>query len=56
VSGHLAHGLLREAAGSRLLGPLFADDRWAVAGFGDGAGTEDIVAVATVAAAGLRGV
>jgi phosphotransacetylase len=56
VSGHLAHGLLREAAGSRLLGPLFADDRWAVAGFGDGARTEDIVAVATVAAAGLRGV
>lgn len=56
VSGHLAHELLRDAAGFRVLGPLFVDDHCAVAGLSEGAGTEDIVAVAIVAAAGLRGV
>ncbi len=54
VSGHLAHGLLRDAAAARTLGPLFPEGRWAVAGL-EGSQHDDIVAVAAVAAAGLRG-
>jgi len=55
VSGHLAHEFLRDAAGSRVIGPLFPGDRWAVVGLGAGTEADDIVAVASVAAAGLRG-
>lgn len=54
VSGHLAHGLLRDAAGARILGPLLPEERWAVAGLAEASGIDDIVAVAAVAAAGLR--
>jgi len=55
VSGHLAHEFLRDAAESRVIGPLFPGDRWAVVGLGAGSEADDIVAVASVAAAGLRG-
>jgi phosphotransacetylase len=55
VSGHLAHGLLRDAAAARILGPLFPEERWVVAGLTGETAAEDIVAVAAVAAAGLRG-
>lgn len=55
VSGHLAHEFLRDAAASRVIGPLFPGDRWAVVGLGAGSEADDIVAVASVAAAGLRG-
>jgi phosphotransacetylase len=54
VSGHLAHALLRDAGAVRVWGPLFPHDRWAVAGPAEGS-DDDIVAVATVAAAGLAG-
>jgi hypothetical protein len=53
VSGHLAHALLRDATAARIWGPLFPDERWAVAGLSDGLLTDDIVAVATLAAAGI---
>lgn len=55
VAGHLAQVLLRDAASLSSWGPLYPGDRWAFAGVPDGAGHNDIVAVAALAAAGLTG-
>ncbi len=55
VSGHLAGLLLRDAAGLRSWGPLFPGGAWTLAGVPEGASPADIVAVATLAAAGVAG-
>ncbi len=55
VSGHLAELLLRDAAGLRAWGPLFPGGAWTLAGVPEGASPADIVAVATLAAAGVAG-
>lgn len=53
VSGHLAQLLLRDAAGRKTLGPLYAGGIWTLAGVPEGATPNDVVSVAIVAAAGL---
>lgn len=55
VAGHLAELLLRDAAGLRAWGPLFPGESWTLAGVPEGATPADIVAVATLAAAGVAG-
>lgn len=54
VSGHLAHALVRDTTATHVWGPIFPGERWVVAGVEDGAAPDDLVAVATVAAAGIR--
>lgn len=55
VSGHLAELLVRDAAGLKAWGPLFPGGAWTLAGVPEGAVPADIVAVATLAAAGVAG-
>ncbi len=53
ISGHLAELVLRDAADLRSWGPLFPGSTWTLAGVPEGASPADIVAVATLAAAGV---
>lgn len=55
VSGHLAELLLRDAAGLKSWGPMFPGGGWTLAGVPEGAKPADIVAVATLATAGVAG-
>ena len=52
ISGHLAELVLRDAADLHTWGPLFPGSTWTLAGVPEGASPADIVAVATLAAAG----
>lgn len=52
ISGHLAELVLRDATDLRTWGPLFPGSTWTLAGVPEGASPADIVAVATLAAAG----
>lgn len=52
ISGHLAELVLRDAADLRTWGPLLPGSTWTLAGVPEGASPADIVAVATLAAAG----